>query len=91
MKLQILLRSDIDEVCVELKTNPGFDVWCVKVFDYYEAAVELTKNLVAKSNSKHIDIRYHFLRELGSMREFNTFHVLVASAKQYADFLTKPP
>ena len=43
---------------------------------------------MSNSNSKHIDVRHHFLRELVERKELDIIHV--ASEYQHADFLTKP-
>ena len=45
-------------------------------------------NPVANSNSKHIDVRHHFLREHVENGEFEILHV--ESKYQHAEFLTKP-
>ena len=43
---------------------------------------------VANSNSKHIDARHHFLRELAEKGEFRSSQL--QSKCQHAEFLTKP-
>lgn len=53
-----------------------------------ESAVRLIKNPEFHKRSKHIDVRYHFVRE-----NFLTGDIDVASVssyKQIADILTKP-
>ena len=50
-------------------------------------ARHLAHNPVCASNLKHIDIRYHFLRELVFRGEFDI--VAVESEQQPADFLPK--
>lgn len=45
-------------------------------------------NSVTTSNSKHIDIRHHFLRNLVGKREFETTYT--PSNYQHTDFLTEP-
>ena len=52
-----------------------------------KGARHLGDNPVCASNSKHIDVRHHFLRELVSRGEFDI--VAVESEQQHADFLTK--
>ena len=47
----------------------------------------LCKNLVSNSNSKPIDVRYHFLRELVRQRDISVNHV--SSEHQHADISTK--
>ncbi|CAB1098478.1 unnamed protein product [Ectocarpus sp. CCAP 1310/34] len=45
------------------------------------------QNPISNSNSRHIDVRHHFIRELVGRKEISIFHV--ESAYQHADFLTK--
>ncbi len=48
----------------------------IPVFEDNEGAIAIAKNPITISNSKHIDVRHHFLRELiarGSFRLF-TWH-----------------
>ena len=54
-----------------------------------QGALSLVKNPVKHSKSKHIDIRYHFIREC-----YNDGQILldyVPSAENVADVFTKPP
>ena len=46
------------------------------------------KNPATTPNSKHIDIRHHFIRERVANGEFKV--VYVPSEEQHADFLTEP-
>lgn len=48
---------------------------------------DLAKNPVFQGRSKHIDIRYHFIRECVERGEIIVRHV--ASEEQRADILTK--
>ena len=66
---------------------PGLGSACITVFEDNKGARHLAHNTVCASNSKHIDIRHHFLRELVFMGEFDIF--AVESEHQHADFLTK--
>ena len=50
-------------------------------------AIHLAKNPATTPNSKHIDIRHHFIRERVANGEFKV--VYVPSEEQHADFLTK--
>ena len=36
----------------------------IAVFEDFKGAIDLAKNPLSSLNSKHIDLRYHFLREL---------------------------
>ncbi|CAB1109720.1 unnamed protein product [Ectocarpus sp. CCAP 1310/34] len=60
---------------------------CIPVFEDNPGAIQLAQNPISNSNSKHIDVRHHFIRELVDMKEISIFHV--ESAYQHADFLTK--
>ena len=66
---------------------PGSDARCITVFEDNEGARHLAQNPVSTPNSKHIDVRHHFLRELVLRGDFSIVHV--ESEKQHADFLTK--
>ena len=53
-----------------------------------KSAIELAKNPVHHERSKHIDVRFHFIRE--HVKEKNVHLCHVASRDQIADVLTKP-
>ena len=67
---------------------PSRAVPCMNVYEDNQGAVHLVKNTVTTSNSKHIDIRHHFMRELVFGGEIVVSHV--SSELQHADVLTKP-
>ena len=48
----------------------------------------IAKNLVLHSRTKHIDIRFHFLRDNHERGHIDLIHV--PSERQTADILTKP-
>ena len=61
---------------------------CIPLFeDNEEGAIQIAKHPISNSNSKHIDVRHHFLRELVERKEIEIVHV--SSEHQHADFLTK--
>ena len=60
---------------------------CFPVFEDNQGALQLTKNPVSNSNSKHIDVRHHFLGELVRQGDIIVNHV--PSEYQHADILTK--
>ena len=66
---------------------PGKEMPCFPVFEDNQGALQLSKKLVSNSNSKHIDVRHHFLREL--VRQGDTIVNNVPSEYQHADILTK--
>ena len=49
--------------------------------------MQIAKHPISSSNSKHIDVRHHFLTELVERKEIEIIHVV--SQYQHADFLTK--
>ena len=66
---------------------PRVGMPCIPLFEENEGAVQIAKHPISNSNSKHIDVRHHFLRELVERKEIEIIHV--ASQYQHADFLTK--
>ena len=66
---------------------PGKGMPCFPVFEDNQGALQLSKNPVSNSNSKHIDVRHHFLRELVRQGDIIVDHV--PSEYQHADILTK--
>ena len=60
---------------------------CFPVFEDNQGALQLSKNPVSNSNSKHIDVHHHFLRELVRQGDIVVNHV--PSEYQHADILTK--
>ena len=59
----------------------------IRVFEGNQGAVQLAQKPITNSNSKHIDVRQHFLRELVGRTEISIVHV--PSPFQHADFWTK--
>jgi hypothetical protein len=53
-----------------------------------QSAISLCKNLVFHERSKHIDVRYHFVRECVEEGKLEVEHV--RTEEQHADILTKP-
>ena len=53
-----------------------------------KSAIELAKNPVHHERSKHIDVRFHFIREQVKKGDMRMIHV--ASLDQVADIFTKP-
>ena len=52
------------------------------------SAINISKNLLQHSQTKHIDIHHHFIRKLVETKEISLEHV--HSFVQLADILTKP-
>ncbi|WVZ84222.1 hypothetical protein U9M48_031276 [Paspalum notatum var. saurae] len=53
------------------------------------SAISVAKNPVLHSRTKHIDVRFHFLRDYYEKGDIDLIHVV--SANQLADIFTKPP
>ena len=66
---------------------PGKGIPCFPIFEDNQGAVQLSQNPVSNSDSKHIDVRHHFFREL--VRQGNISVNYVSSEYQHADILTK--
>ena len=66
---------------------PGKGMPCFPVFEDNQGALQLSKNPVSNSNSKHINVSHHFLRELVHQGDIIVNHV--PSEHQHADILTK--
>ena len=41
---------------------PGFGLPSIRIFEDNKGAIQLAKNPVCTSNSRHLDVRHHFLR-----------------------------
>lgn len=59
----------------------------LKIFCDNQSALSLAKNPVYHARSKHIDIRYHFIRDAIKKKVFAAEYI--PTEKQVADFLTK--
>ena len=66
---------------------PGKGMPHFPLFEDNQGASQLSKNPVSNSNSKHIDVRHHFLRKL--VRQGDIIGNHVPSEYQHADILTK--
>ena len=53
-----------------------------------KSAISLAKNLVMHDRSKHIELRYHFIRDCVETKKIELEYV--ATEFQLADMLTKP-
>ena len=54
---------------------PGKGMPCFPVFKDNRGTLQLLKNLVSNSNSKQIDVRHHFLKELVRQGDISVNHV----------------
>ncbi|CAM9603187.1 unnamed protein product [Pylaiella littoralis] len=47
---------------------------CIPVFEDNQGAIQIAHNPITNSNSKHIDVRHHFIRELVERKEIDFDH-----------------
>lgn len=78
----IWLRRFLTELGLNLDCAP------TKIFGDNQSAIRLIKNPEFHKKTKHIDTRYHFIREAFQKKLINPLYVV--SADQGADILTKP-
>ena len=64
-----------------------FDLDTLTVFCDNTSAINISKNLVQHSRTKHIDIRHHFIREL--VENITLVLEYIETEKQIADIFTK--
>lgn len=76
----IWLRRMLNELNVKCET--------VTIFVDNQSDIKLANNPEFHNRTKHIDVRYHFVREIVNKREIEIEYV--QSNKQLADILTKP-
>lgn len=60
----------------------------IKAYEDSDGAIQLARNPAKSGRTKHIDIRYHFLRDIYRGGKVRIAHV--NSSQQLADSLTKP-
>ena len=66
----------------------GINMKNVPLFCDNESTIKLSKNPVQHSNTKHIQIRHHFLRDHVNKEDIDIIHV--NTEEQLADIFTKP-
>ena len=73
------------------KNKVNSNVYKMEILEDNERAKAMAENPLSSGRSKHIDVRWHFLRDLVESRDAKIAHV--ASEWQHADVLTKslPP
>ena len=64
---------------------PGKGMPYFPIFEDNQGAVQLSQNPASKSNSKHIEVRNHFLRELIRQVDISVSHI--PSEYQHTDIL----
>lgn len=70
-----------------MMSDYGFEVERLTIFCDNISAINISKNPIKHSRTKHIDIRHHFIRELVEQRTLCLEYV--ETAKQLADIFTK--
>ena len=68
---------------IQIKCSPPISIMCDNT-----SAINISNNLVMHSKTKHIPIKYHFLRE--QVLEQKVKLEYVPSKEQFADIFTKP-
>ncbi|KAG9442375.1 hypothetical protein H6P81_018229 [Aristolochia fimbriata] len=71
----------------QMLADYGFEQDILTVFCDNTSAIDISKNPVQHSRTKHIDIRYHFIRELVTGKIINLEYI--STANQLADIFTK--
>ena len=60
----------------------------MSVFCNNRSAIDISKNPIQYSRTKHIDIRHHFIRDLVEEKIISLHHIHIEN--QLADIFTKP-
>ena len=60
----------------------------VKTYEDNQGSIALTKNLAYYKRTKHIDIRYHFVRE--KVEDGQVILEYISTLDMLADIMTKP-
>ena len=66
---------------------PSISDNCIKVFIDNDGAISLANNSLRSARTKHIDVRFHFIRELTRSKTISVEYV--PTKEQRADILTK--
>ena len=64
---------------------PAVGMPCIPIFEENDGAVQLSQKSIINPNSKHMDARHHFLRDLVGRTQVSIIHV--PSQYQHADSL----
>ena len=66
---------------------PSISENCIKVFVDNDGAISLANNPLSSARTKHMDVRFHFIRELTRSKTISVEYV--PTKEQRADILTK--
>eukprot|EP00253_Pinus_taeda_P008562 PITA_08562 len=87
----VAAASYCTQLLLMMQTLQDFQITCtppISILCDNTSEINISKNLVMHSKTKHIPIKYHFLRE--QVLEQKVKLVYVPSKEQVADILTKP-
>ena len=71
-----------------LKSLGYEQVGCTTIYEDNQGCIGMSKNPILRKRAKHIDIRYHFIRERVASGDVKL--VYIETENQLADILTKP-
>ena len=66
---------------------PGLEPMRISVYEDNKGAIDLAKNSLGSSNSKHIDVRYNWFRDLAASGDTSVQYL--RTEDQHANILTK--
>ena len=72
----------------QMMSDYGFPKKCMTLLCDNKSAIDISKNPVFHSRTKHIDIRHHYIRNLIENKDVALVHI--DTKRQLADILTKP-
>lgn len=72
----------------QMMSDYGIEQQCMTLYCDNMSAIQMSKNPVFHSRTKHIDIRHHYIRELVNKKLVSLEHVRTLANR--ADILTKP-
>jgi hypothetical protein len=84
----LIFRSTNKSTCEEFSRDYGYKLSKVPLLCDNESAIHMADNPVEHSRTKHIDIRYHFLRDHQQKGDIEIAYV--NTHNQLADIFTKP-
>ncbi len=87
-KAEYVAVIEVSKELIWLLTELGFEQEMNVLHSDSQSAIHLAKNSAFHSRTKHIDLRYHFIRSL--IEDGVLKLVKIAGSKNLADMLTKP-
>ena len=93
MEAEYVALSEVSREVIYIKRllqHMGFEKYVqlpINVYCDNQSAIQLSKNAVFHKRSKHIDISYHFVRELVENKEIQIYYL--STENMIADILTK--